>query len=208
MLTVMTTRFGTLHQVRAFVDGTAEVEFSVPSGAERLACIAETLAQIAYWRLSRRDKVLATPDPPALVTLLAEDELARAGLRPGVAITVAHTPSHRGAMVLAVRRPAEGAVSIPLLLERMPPAMREQLTVLETFPERFSLACLASARPDADLRQRLRTLLLAFPDSPQGQSLVGSGPRLQYFLLDEQGMQIYASMLPTLLERIPQTSAK
>jgi hypothetical protein len=111
-------------------------------------------------------------------------------------------------MVLAVRRPAEGAVSIPLLLERMPPAMREQLTVLETFPERFSLACLASARPDADLRQRLRTLLLAFPDSPQGQSLVGSGPRLQYFLLDEQGMQIYASMLPTLLERIPQTSAK
>lgn len=54
----MTTRFRTMDQVRAFVEGTAEVEFSVPSRAERLACIADTLAQFAYWRLGRRDKGL------------------------------------------------------------------------------------------------------------------------------------------------------
>jgi transposase InsO family protein len=47
-----------MDQVQAFVEGTAEVEFSVPSRAERLACIAETLAQFAYWRLGRRDKGL------------------------------------------------------------------------------------------------------------------------------------------------------
>jgi transposase InsO family protein len=58
MLTVMTTRFRTMDQVQAFVEGTAEVEFSVPSRGERLACIAETLAQFASGRLARRDKGL------------------------------------------------------------------------------------------------------------------------------------------------------
>ncbi len=54
----MTTRFRTMDQVRAFLEGTEEVEFEVPSRAERLGFIAETLAQLAYWRLGRRDKGL------------------------------------------------------------------------------------------------------------------------------------------------------
>jgi hypothetical protein len=58
MLTVMTTRFCTMDQVRAFLEGTEQVDFEVPSRAARLACIAETLAQFAYWRLGRRDKGL------------------------------------------------------------------------------------------------------------------------------------------------------
>ena len=47
-----------MDQVRAFVEGTAEVAFSVPSRAEGPACIAETPAQCAYRRLGRRDKGL------------------------------------------------------------------------------------------------------------------------------------------------------
>ena len=47
-----------MDQVRAFVEGTAEVAFSVPSRAEGPACIAETPAQCACRRLGRRDKGL------------------------------------------------------------------------------------------------------------------------------------------------------
>lgn len=54
----MTTRFGTMDQVRAFLEGTEQVDFEVPSRAERLAYIARMLAQFTYWRLGRRDKGL------------------------------------------------------------------------------------------------------------------------------------------------------
>lgn len=52
----MTTRFRTMDQVQAFLEGTEEVEFTVPSRGERLAHIAQSLAQFTYWRLSKRDK--------------------------------------------------------------------------------------------------------------------------------------------------------
>jgi len=54
----MTTRFGTLDQVRAFLEGTEEVEFTVPSRAERLEFITQTLVQFAYWRRGKRERGL------------------------------------------------------------------------------------------------------------------------------------------------------
>ncbi len=52
----MTTRISTMDQVRAFVAGTHEVEFEVPSRLERRAWIAENLEKMRYEGLGRTDK--------------------------------------------------------------------------------------------------------------------------------------------------------
>ncbi len=52
----MTSRIRTLEQVRAFVEGTEQVDFTVPVRAERHEWIEQTLAGLAYWRLRRRER--------------------------------------------------------------------------------------------------------------------------------------------------------
>jgi transposase InsO family protein len=58
MLTVMTTRIGTMDQVRAFLEGTEEVDFAVPSRTERHRWIVQSLDQLGYERLGRKDRGL------------------------------------------------------------------------------------------------------------------------------------------------------
>jgi transposase InsO family protein len=53
MLTVMTTRIGTLEQVRAFLEGTAQVEFEIPGGRERRAWIEAALVELGYVGLGK-----------------------------------------------------------------------------------------------------------------------------------------------------------
>jgi transposase InsO family protein len=58
MLTVMTTRLRTMDEVRAFVEGTACVEFKAPVREERRVWIAENLEQLGYERLRKRERGL------------------------------------------------------------------------------------------------------------------------------------------------------
>jgi hypothetical protein len=58
MLTVMTTRIRTMDEVRAFVEGTACVEFKAPVREERRVWIAESLEQLGYERLRKRERGL------------------------------------------------------------------------------------------------------------------------------------------------------
>lgn len=54
----MTSRIQTLEQVRAFLDGTACVDFTVPSAPERRGWIESTLVRFDYHRLRKADKGL------------------------------------------------------------------------------------------------------------------------------------------------------
>ncbi len=54
----MTTRIRTMDQVRAFLEGTEEVDFEVPSRAERQRWITESLGQLGYGRLRKRERGL------------------------------------------------------------------------------------------------------------------------------------------------------
>jgi len=56
MLTFMKNRIWTLEQVRAFLEGTGQVDFEVAGRAERQAWIEQTLVGLAYWRLRRRER--------------------------------------------------------------------------------------------------------------------------------------------------------
>jgi hypothetical protein len=59
MLTVMTTRIQGIEQMRAFLEGTGEVEFAIPGRGERQAWIAQTLEQVGYRRLKRKERGVA-----------------------------------------------------------------------------------------------------------------------------------------------------
>ncbi len=54
----MTTRIGTMDQVRAFLEGTRDVDFEVPSRAERQRWIAQSLGQLGYGRLGKKGRGL------------------------------------------------------------------------------------------------------------------------------------------------------
>ena len=54
----MTTRFRTMDQVQAFLEGTEDVEFSVPGRAERLGFICKSLGQLGYLRLRKKERGL------------------------------------------------------------------------------------------------------------------------------------------------------
>jgi transposase InsO family protein len=56
MLTVMKMRIQGLEQMRAFLEGTGEVEFEIPARAERYGWIAQTLEQVGYRRLGRKER--------------------------------------------------------------------------------------------------------------------------------------------------------
>jgi transposase InsO family protein len=56
MLTVMKTRFRTMDEVRAFLEGTECVEFSVPGRQERRAFIARSLEELGYRGLRKRER--------------------------------------------------------------------------------------------------------------------------------------------------------
>ena len=54
----MTTRIGTMDQVRAFLEGTEDVEFEVPSRVERQRWIGQSLGQLGYECLGKKDRGL------------------------------------------------------------------------------------------------------------------------------------------------------
>jgi transposase InsO family protein len=58
MLTVMKTRIQGMEQMRAFLEGTSEVEFAIAARAERHAWIGQTLADHGYGRLKRKEQGL------------------------------------------------------------------------------------------------------------------------------------------------------
>jgi hypothetical protein len=55
----MQTRIQGLEQMRAFLEGTGEVEFAIPGRAERHAWIAQTLEQVGYEGLGRKERGVA-----------------------------------------------------------------------------------------------------------------------------------------------------
>ncbi|MFI5091610.1 MAG: hypothetical protein ACHP7P_16335 [Terriglobales bacterium] len=56
----MTTRIQGMEQIRAFLEGTGEVEFKIVERAERHAWIAQTLEETAYGGLGKRNRGLVT----------------------------------------------------------------------------------------------------------------------------------------------------
>ena len=58
MLTVMKTRIQGMEQMRAFLEGTGDMEFKIPERTERHAWIAQTLEHAGYRRLSKKERGL------------------------------------------------------------------------------------------------------------------------------------------------------
>jgi len=54
----MTTQIGTLDQVRAFLEGTEQVDFEIPGGRERRAWIEGTLVELGYVGLGKSERGL------------------------------------------------------------------------------------------------------------------------------------------------------
>ena len=143
-----------------------------------------------------RDRKLATPDPLALVTLLAEDLIHERGMAESV--RVLHTASHLSALEMTLHGLADAAVTAELQLTNLPQQERDRLRILYTLPTTFELTYLVSDRLPAALRERLTGLLLQFADSPEAVGFKDA----EMTRLEAAELQAFSPLEPKLRDRL------
>ena len=122
-----------------------------------------------------RGRVIAIPDPLALIVLALEAELAESGLKNGADFRILNADTHVNAAMQVVSGRADAAMVGQLSYSLFPPEVRKQLHVLLETPPLSSLTYLTHPRiREADV-QAIRKGLLAFAATTEGQTLLKKG---------------------------------
>ncbi len=116
-----------------------------------------------------RGKTVAMPDELAMVTLLGEQLLRAAGLRPGEDVTLSYSPSHTSAALAVVHGQADAAVVFPPIYHALPEADRRLLRVLAESRKVPGTVYLAHPRLGGTVIAQLRRALLDFHRHEGGQ---------------------------------------
>jgi phosphonate transport system substrate-binding protein len=109
-----------------------------------------------------RGKTIATPENLAIVTMLGEQLLQKAGLEPGRDVDVHHTQSFNSAMLAVHGGQASAAVTAATALKQMAPEVRESLREIAATDAVPHVMYLAHPETSAEEVRELRALLAAF----------------------------------------------
>lgn len=122
-----------------------------------------------------RDRTLATADPLAVVVLAIHSELDAHGLRRDLDYRTLDFSTHLNAAMQVINGRADAAVLGLHPYNLMPRELRLQLRVLTETPPLSGLMYLAHPRLRDAEAQAIRTGLLRFAATPQGQSFIQRG---------------------------------
>ena len=114
-----------------------------------------------------RGKIVSTPDPFAIISMLGIEMLEKAGLVVGKTVTVQPFASFNSAMLAVDNGEAAAAVSAATALKQMPASVRAHLEVIaesEAVPHNFFMA--SPDVPAAEVN-RVTEALLRFSDAPE-----------------------------------------
>jgi phosphonate transport system substrate-binding protein len=122
-----------------------------------------------------RGRTIAIPDPLAVIVLALQAELAESGLKNGSDFRILNADTHVNAAMQVVKGRADAAMvgQLPYLL--FPPEVRKQLHVLLETPPLSSLTYLTHPRIREVDVQAIRTGLLAFAATAEGQAFLKKG---------------------------------
>lgn len=109
-----------------------------------------------------RGKMVATPDPLAIISMLGAELLSERGLTPGRDVTFKAQASFNSAVIAMRNGESAGAITAPTALNQMPAETRDNLITLATSKAVPHVMCLASSKVPAEEAAEVTRLLLAF----------------------------------------------
>jgi phosphonate transport system substrate-binding protein len=120
-----------------------------------------------------RGASIATPDRLAVVTMLGEEALARAGLLVGRDVRLVARPSHNAAALAVLRGEASAALLSQYVLNMMDAELRAQLRVLGTTAELPApMAWMAAPRVPATEAEAIARALMDFANTAAGRAFL------------------------------------
>lgn len=151
-------------------------------------------------------KTVAAPDRFALVTILYEEALRREAPNKSLDTIIYYTPTLETALELVARGVVDAAVAIPAVAQRMPAEVQDRLAPLLPLRETFAMTYLAAARIPAPDRDRLRALLLAFPETVEGVRFRQGAPTPTHTVLTVEEIRPYLHGAPELKARLSRSA--
>jgi len=116
-----------------------------------------------------KGKRIATPSKLALVTIMGGQLLRDNGLANEVDMLLKDVGSHSNAVLAVQRGEAEAALTENSALQQMPEALRNSVRIIAQTQRLPHVMFLAHPRLDQASVERMRHLLLKFPDTTEGR---------------------------------------
>jgi len=149
-------------------------------------------------------KTISAPNDVALVTIWCEKKLREQGLAVGRNLVFYYTPSHNNALLLLAHNVVDAAITVPVVARRMPAEIRDQIEPLFSLGETFAMTYLAAPTMTAGEEERLRHLLLAFPETPDGARFRQGTPGPVHAPLSVDEIRPYQGQTSDLKPRLSQ----
>ncbi|MDP3537466.1 MAG: phosphate/phosphite/phosphonate ABC transporter substrate-binding protein [Azonexus sp.] len=127
-----------------------------------------------------RGKRIAMADKTAFIRLVTVKWLADHGLRAGQDYQIVERPSHGASIAAAAAGEADAGLATATALKQLPPDLQQQVRAINTgqrFPHLFTMAHRRLGDP---LIARLKSALLAFPETEEGRLFMEKSAFLGY----------------------------
>ena len=115
-----------------------------------------------------RGTTVATPDRLAIISILGRDVLRQSGLKLGEDVIIRAYPSFNSAVLAVANGGCAAAVTAQSALNQMPAKIRAGLNTLAGSKAVPHVVLLANSQVPGAERERMKALLLAFNDDPEG----------------------------------------
>jgi phosphonate transport system substrate-binding protein len=121
-----------------------------------------------------RGRMIASPDRLAIITMMGEQALAKAGVDPDYDVRLTPKPTHNAAVLSVLNGESDAALVWHSTLASMEPEAAARLREIGATTElpTFVQVLAAPELPDADV-EVVRAAIAAFSDTPQGQAFLG-----------------------------------
>ena len=209
---------------RRFLERTRAGEYALAVTAPHFARLAELESRcrpIAQWRgelrgvflveeaspvrtlAGLRGRIVATPDPLALITMMAVESLAADGLAPGTDVRLEAQPSHNAALLAVLRQQAAAAVMSTSSVKVIDPALTGRVRPLAyTAPNPRSLVFLAGPALGEGEAATIRDALRSFCGSPAGRRFLAHNGLTGVDPLPPGGLAGFDRFLPRLRRQL------
>lgn len=178
----------------------------------RLAKLARELdgeivvsADSAYEKIEDlKNKIFATPDRLAIITMLGEKSVIDHGLILNKTITMKYTPSHNSALLSVAEGEADVAIAVGGLYERMPVKVKNKLRLLIRTSKVPHMMFMANPDMPENEYQLLKRVLLEFTADGAGKKFFSETGYVDIKPITDADMKRLTPILPLLEKRIHQ----
>lgn len=150
-----------------------------------------------------RGKTVMVAQPVSIIYQMTVAHLRKAGLVPGRDVTLIETRTHNNALYAPARGEADASATGILLWINAEAALKEQLREIDRTPGTPGFTLMAHRRLGKQQISRIRQLLLAFGETPEGRAYFETTGLKGFHPIDDKTMKAVDPFTRVLLETPP-----